>query len=134
MSDANPYFAEIQAVNAEVQAWYNGTAPAGALDHLMAHFAAQFSMILPDGGTLDWPMLREIFSQYGGARPDFKIQITDSTILTQYPGGAVVTYIERQSDGEHNRNVRRSTAVLELDAHGTVRWRHLQETFCSDPK
>ena len=35
----------------------------------------------------------------------------------------------RQSDGEHSRNLRRSTAVLEIDAHGRVQWRHLQETW-----
>ncbi|MGF6243024.1 MULTISPECIES: DUF4440 domain-containing protein [Paraburkholderia] len=132
MSDANPYFEEIQAVNAEVEAWYSGAAQAGALDRLMAHFAPHFSMILPNGGTLDWPTLREIFAQHGGQRPDFAIQITDSTIVTQYPGGAVVTYHERQSDGEARRNLRRSTAVLEMDAHGKVQWRHLQETFCTE--
>ena len=132
MSDANLYFEEIQAVNAEVEAWYSGAAQAGALDHLMAHFSPQFSMILPNGGTLDWPTLRAIFALHGGQRPSFKIQITDSTIVTQYPGGAVVRYIERQSDGEHGCNVRRSTAVLEMDAHGKVQWRHLQETFCSE--
>jgi hypothetical protein len=132
MSDANLYFDEIQAVNAEVEAWYSGAAQAGALDQLMAHFSPQFSMILPNGGTLDWPRLREIFAQHGGQRPSFKIQITDSTIVTQYPGGAVVTYNERQSDGEHSLNLRRSTAVLEIDAHGKVQWRHLQETFCTE--
>ncbi|SDG79119.1 hypothetical protein SAMN05216466_105193 [Paraburkholderia phenazinium] len=132
MSEANPYFDEIQTVNAEVQAWYTGAPQAGALDRLMAHFSAQFSMILPNGATLDWPALREIFAQHGGQRPNFEIQITDSAIIVQYPGGAVVRYNERQSDGEHSRNLRRSTAVLEMDAHGTVRWLHLQETFCAE--
>ena len=132
MSDANLYFDEIQAVNAEVEAWYSGEAQAGALDQLMAHFSPQFSMILPNGGTLDWPTLRETFAQHGGQRPSFKIRITDSTIITQYPGAAVVTYNERQSDGEHSLNLRRSTAVLEIDAHGKVQWRHLQETFCAE--
>jgi hypothetical protein len=131
MSDANPYFDEIQAVNAAVQAWYADAAQAGALDRLMAHFSAQFSMVLPNGATLDWPALREIFAQYGGQRPNFEIEITDSTFIAQYPGGAVVRYNERQSDGGE-RNLRRSTAVLEMDAHGTVRWLHLQETFCAE--
>jgi hypothetical protein len=117
MSDSNPFFDEIQAVNAEVQAWYAGTAGPGALDHLMAHFSPQFSMILPNGATLDWPTL---------------LEITGGAFIARYPSGAVVTYIERQSDGEHNRNVRRSTAVLEIDAHGNVQWRHLQETFCAE--
>ncbi|MEW6342355.1 MAG: DUF4440 domain-containing protein [Paraburkholderia sp.] len=131
MSDANPYFDEIQAVNAAVQAWYAGAAQAGALDRLMAHFSTQFSMILPNGATLDWPALREIFAQYGGKRPNFEIEITGCTIIAQYPGGAVVRYNERQSDGGE-RNLRRSTAVLEMDAHATVRWLHLQETFCAE--
>lgn len=132
MSDASAYFDAIQAVNAEVQAWYAGTAQAGALDRLMAHFSAQFSMVLPSGATLDWPALREIFAQQGGQRPEFEIRITDSEIIAHYPGGAVVRYNERQSDGARNRNLRRSTAVLEIDAHGTVRWLHLQETFYTE--
>jgi hypothetical protein len=132
MSDANPYFEDIQAVNAEVEAWYTGASQAGALDQLMAHFSPQFCMILPDGGTLDWPMLREIFARHGGQRPNFKIRITDTTIIARYAGGAVVTYKESQWDGGHAANVRRSTAVLEIDAHGRVQWRHLQETFCTE--
>ena len=132
MSDSNPFFDEIQAVNAEVQAWYGGTTESAALDRLMAHFSPQFSMILPNGATLDRPMLREIFAQHGGQRPNFAIEITGSAFIAQYPSGAVVTYIERQSDGEQNRNLRRSTAVLEIDAHGRVQWRHLQETFCAE--
>jgi hypothetical protein len=132
MSNAQLYFAEIQAVNAAVQAWYNGTAQADALDHLMAHFSPQFTMILPNGGTLDWPALHAIFAQHGGQRPDFRIEITDNTIVTEYSGGAVVTYNERQSDGAQSGNLRRSTAVLAIDAHGKVQWRHLQETFCAE--
>ena len=60
MSDSNPFFEDIQAVNAEVQAWYAGTTEPAALDRLMAHFSPQFSMILPNGATLDRPMLREM--------------------------------------------------------------------------
>ena len=131
MSDPNPFLDEIQAVNAEVQAWYAGTAESGALDRLMAHFSPQFSMILPNGATLDWPRLREIFAQHGGQRPNFAIEITGIAFIAQYPSGAVVTYIETQSEGEQNRNLRRSTAVLEIAAHGKVQWRHLQETFCA---
>jgi len=136
MSDASPYFDELNAIHVEIQAWYRGTAEAradsDALDRLMARFSPQFSMILPTGATLDWSTLREIFAKHGGQRPDFGIAIADMAIVAQHPSGAVVTYSERQTDGGLNLNLRRSTAVLEIDAHGTVLWRHLQETFCVD--
>lgn len=132
MQKVNPYFAELAAVNADVQAWYNSAADAGVLEHLMARFSPQFSMILPNGETLHHATLHEIFAKNGGQYPGFEISITDMTMVAQYPSGAVVTYNERQSDGQGKRTLRRSTAVLELNAQGKVRWRHLQETFCAD--
>jgi hypothetical protein len=44
----------------------------------------------------------------------------------------VVKYREYQRDGAGNANVRRSTAVLDLDEHGKVTWRHLHETYCTE--
>jgi hypothetical protein len=126
----NPYFAELRAVNAEVQAWYNSAADAAVLESLMARFSPEFSMILPNGGTLNRASLHEIFAKNGGQYPGFEIAITDTVMVAQYPRGAVVSYNEHQSDGQGKRTLRRSTAVLECDAQGKVRWRHLQETFC----
>ena len=132
MQQVNPYFAELDDVNAHVQAWYNSAADAGVLERLMARFSPQFSMILPNGGTLNHATLHEIFAKNGGQYPGFEIAITDMAMVAQYPFGAVVTYNERQSDGQGKRTLRRSTAVLELDTQGKVMWRHLQETFCAD--
>jgi hypothetical protein len=132
MSDANPYFDALKAINLEVQAWYTGVAEANALDRLMARFSPQFSMVLPTGGTLDFATLRDIFAQHGGHRPGFAIEITSQVVVADYPCGAVVTYCERQSDGDVTLNLRRSTVVFERDAHGNVLCRHLQETFYAD--
>jgi hypothetical protein len=131
MPQVNPYFAELDDVNADVQAWYNSAADVGVLERLMARFSPQFSMILPNGGTLNHTTLREIFAKNGGQYPGFEIAITDMAMVAQYPCGAVVSYNEHQSDGQGKRTLRRSTAVLELDAQGKVMWRHLQETFCA---
>ena len=62
MQEANPYFAELDDINALVQAWYNSAADAGVLERLMARFSVEFSMVLPNGGTLNYPALREIFA------------------------------------------------------------------------
>ncbi|MGA7780654.1 MAG: hypothetical protein WCA85_23540 [Paraburkholderia sp.] len=132
MQEANPYFAELDDINALVQAWYNSAADAGVLERLMARFSVEFSMILPNGGTLNYPALREIFAKNGGQYPGFEIATTDMVIVARYPAGAVVTYNEHQSDGQGKRTVRRSTAVLEIDEQGKVMWRHLQETICAD--
>jgi hypothetical protein len=126
----NPYFAELGDINAEVQAWYNSAADAAVLERLMARFSPQFSMVLPNGGTLNRATLHEIFAKNGGQYPGFEIAITDMMMIAQYPSGAVVAYNEHQSDGQGKRTLRRSTAVLERDAQGKVMWRHLQETFC----
>jgi hypothetical protein len=132
MQEVNPYFAEIDDVNALVQAWYNSAADAAVLERLMGRFSADFSMILPNGGTLNYATLHEIFARNGGQYPGFEIAIIDKAVLASYPTGAVVTYTEHQSDGHGKRTLRRSTAVLELDAQGKVMWRHLQETFCAE--
>jgi hypothetical protein len=132
MQEVNRYFAEIEDVIALVQAWYNSAADMGVLERLTGRFSADFSMILPNGGTLNHATLHEIFAKNGGQYPGFEIVITDKAVLASYPSGAVVTYNEHQSDGHGKRTLRRSTAVLELDAQGTVMWRHLQETFCAE--
>jgi len=132
MQEVNPYFAELDAVNTLLRVWYNSAADRGVLECLMARFSPHFSMILPNGRTSDRAILHEIFARNGGQYPGFDIAITDMAIVTHYPAGAVVTYNEHQADGKGKCTLRRSTAVLEIDAQGKVLWRHLQETFCTD--
>jgi hypothetical protein len=132
MNSSNPYFEELENIHVEIQALFDGSADAGALDRIMNRFAPSFSLVMPSGAVLDCASLRDTFAKLNGARPGSKIQIKDMALIAEYPSGAVVKYREYQRDNAGNANVRRSTAVMELDAHGKVVWRHLHETFCTE--
>jgi hypothetical protein len=132
MNNSNPYFKELGDVHVEIQALFDGSADHGALDRIMARFAPQFTVVMPSGNALDHAGLREVFAKLNGARPGSQITIRDMEMVCEYPSGAVVKFREYQRDNAGNANVRRSTAVMELDAHGKVTWRHLQETFCTE--
>jgi hypothetical protein len=131
MTNNNPYFKELGDIHAEIQALFDGSADHGVLDRIMARFAPQFTLVMTSGIALDHAGVREIFAKLNGARPGSQISIRDMEIVSEYPSGAVVKYREFQRDNTGNANVRRSTAVMDLDTHGKVTWRHLQETFCT---
>ncbi|AXE91323.1 DUF4440 domain-containing protein [Paraburkholderia sp. 22099] len=132
MNNSNPYFKELDDIHVEIEALFDGSADDGALERIMARFAEPFTLIMPSGLVLDHAALRETFAKLRGARPGSRISIRDREIVADYPSGAVVKYREYQRDNAGNANVRRSTAVMNLDAHGRVTWRHLQETFCTE--
>jgi hypothetical protein len=132
MNNNNPYFKELDDIHVEIQALFDGSADDGALQRIVARFAPQFSLVMPSGAALDRAGVHEIFAKLRGARPGSQITIRDKEIVAEYPTGAVVTYREYQRDNAGNANVRRSTAVMDLDAQGKVTWRHLQETFCAE--
>lgn len=127
----NPYFEELDNIHVEIQALFDGSADADALERIMARFAPQFTLVMTSGTALDHAGVREIFAKLRGARPGSQIKIRDMEIVAAYPSGAVVKYREYQRDNAGNANVRRSTAVMDIDAHGKVTWRHLQETSCT---
>jgi hypothetical protein len=131
MTNNNPYFKELGDIHAEIQALFDGSADHGVLDRIMARFAPQFTLVMTSGIALDHAGVREIFAKLNGARPGSQISIRDMEIVSEYPSGAVVKYREFQRDNTGNANVRRSTAVMDLDAYGKVTWRHLQETVCT---
>ena len=132
MNNSNPYFEELENIHVEIQTLFDGSADAGALDRIMNRFAPSFALVMPSGAVLDRASLRDTFAKLNGARPGSKIQIREMALIAEYPSGAVVKYREYQRDNAGNANVRRSTAVMELDAHGKVAWRHLHETFCTE--
>ncbi|MET3230563.1 UNVERIFIED_ORG: hypothetical protein ABIC54_002757 [Burkholderia sp. 1263] len=132
MNNSNPYFKELDDIHVEIEALFDGSADDGALERIMTRFAEPFTLIMPSGLVLDHAALRETFAKLRGARPGSRISIRDREIVADYPSGAVVKYREYQRDNAGNANVRRSTAVMNLDAHGRVTWRHLQETFCTE--
>jgi hypothetical protein len=132
MNNNNPYFKELVDIHVDIQAWFDGSVDDGALQRIVARFAPQFSLVMPSGAALDRNGLSEVFGKLHGARPGSQITIRDMAMVAEYASGAVVTYREYQRDNTGNANVRRSTAVMELDAHGKVTWLHLQETLCAE--
>ena len=91
-------------------------------------------MISPSGATLDINGLELLFERLRGQRPGLKIFLSEFTGITQYAGGAVVSYREVQEQPHAERTDRRATVVFETDASGKVLWRHVHETFCVSSK
>nr|WKF58324.1 hypothetical protein HUO10_002822 [Paraburkholderia busanensis] len=131
-NNSNPYFQELDDIHVEIAALFDGSADEGALQRIMARFTPQFTLVMTSGNALDYAGTQAIFSTLRGARPGLQITIRDMEMVAEYATGAVVKYREYQRDGAGNANVRRSTAVMEIDAQGKVMWRHLQETFCQE--
>ncbi|WP_144144478.1 hypothetical protein [Paraburkholderia sp. BCC1884] len=132
MNNSNPYFKELDDIHVEIQALFDGSADEGAVQRIMARFAPQFTLVMPSGNLLDHAALGETFTRLRGARPGSQINIREMEIVAEHASGAVVKYREYQRDDTGNANVRRSTAVMDLNAQGKVSWRHLQETFCTE--
>ncbi|MBJ9621139.1 nuclear transport factor 2 family protein [Burkholderia multivorans] len=132
MSDSRLYLDVLDASIVAIERWLSGvdTAPA-ALDALLAHFSADFTMIMTDGRAVDRDGLRALFATLGGAKPGLRITLSDIRVLAADASHAVVAYVEAQHAASGELPARRSTAVFARDAAGAVRWTHLQETFCA---
>ena len=126
----NDYFAEVSHTLADIEQWFAGTDDRNVLKRLLARFSPAFSMIAPNGDSLDVAGLQALFEKLGGARPGLRIELSEWHNIDQHAGGASVSYRELQSDASGVLNDRRATAVLERQASGALLWRHLHETFC----
>lgn len=126
----NDYFAEVTDTLANIEQWFAGTEDKTVLTRLLARFSPQFSMIAPNGATLDFAGLNALFETLGGARPGLCIELSEWHNIDQHAGGASVSYRELQSDASGVLNDRRATAVFERQPSGALLWRHLHETFC----
>jgi len=128
MNQSHPFFQEILATCADIEAWFSGRAAPAALADLMARFSPQFSMVTMEGARIDLAVLETMFAQNHGKRAGLRIDVDELEDIQACGDGAVVTYRERQSDGAGRDNARRATAVFERDASGNIVWRHLHET------
>lgn len=131
MTDNKPYFDEVISAHIAIQQWFSGPADAAVLEELMARFSPRFTMVVPSGAQLDRDAVRRLFAKAGGGKPGLEIVVDQLTLLDQHAGGATVAYREAQYLGGQPSNLRLATVVFERDAAGALRWRHLQETFCS---
>lgn len=130
MNDYRDYFAEVTQTLVDIEQWFAGTPDRGVLNRLLARFSPQFSMIAPNGNSLDFAALQQLFETLGGARAGMRIELSEMHGLDQHAHGATLSYRELQSDASGVLNDRRATAVIEKLPSGQLRWRHLHETFC----
>lgn len=117
---------EIHHLHDKLQAWFRADMGADALDDLMAHFCADFSMVGIAGRRLDRPAVQALFAGGHGARPGLQISI-DATQVVDAPSPlAVLRYREGHAVGEGETAWRESLAVLRQEG-GRWRWLALHE-------
>ena len=106
----------------------------GVFSRVESAFHRDFSMVLPDGSTIDRETtLAQIRSAHGSADLDQPSRIEIVDVETHFVGAdvALVSYEERQFAGGALQNRRASTAcfVTAADAPNGVRWLRLHETL-----
>lgn len=129
MTDYTEYFDEVIQAHVAIEQWLAEERDAGELDHLLARFSPQFSMVSPLGRVLDFDALNELFLMAGGRKLGFRIELSELRGIALHDAGATVSYREQQTDATGLHSDRRSTVVFEK-VDGKILWRHLHETFC----
>ncbi len=120
--------AAIDALHRVLQNWFNAQGPDDPAI-VLAHFDPAFTMMTPAGGQVAFAAFAAGLPTMRGSRPGLVMVISDVAVRYADDRAALVTYQERQSQGEAVTD-RVSTALL-LNAHpsGVPQWRHLQETW-----
>lgn len=132
MSDTQVFLDALHGGIVDIERWLSGAdATPAARDALIAQFAPNFSMVLTDGRALDLAGWRALLERLSGAKPGLHITLSDVHVLAADDTHATIAYREAQRAATGELPARRATAVFERDAAGTVRWLHLQETFCT---
>lgn len=117
---------EIHQLHDTLQAWFRAEVGAEALDDLMAHFCADFSMVGIAGRRLDRQAVQALFVGGHGARPGLRIAI-DAVHAIEAPSPlAVLRYREGHAVGDGAVAWRESLAVLRQE-QGRWRWLALHE-------
>jgi hypothetical protein len=117
---------EIHHLHDKLQAWFRADMGADALDDLMAHFCADFSMVGIAGRRLDRQAVQALFVGGHGARPGLLISIEAVQTVEAPSPLAVLRYREGHSVGEGTVAWRESLAVLRQE-EGRWRWLALHE-------
>ena len=117
---------EVHHLHDKLQAWFRADAGTDALEDLMAHFCADFSMVGIAGRRLDRNAVQALFAGGHGARPGLQISI-DAVQAVDAPSPlAVLRYREGHSIDGSKPVWRESLAVLRQEA-GRWRWLALHE-------
>ncbi|MBA0280347.1 DUF4440 domain-containing protein [Stenotrophomonas maltophilia] len=117
---------EIHHLHDKLQAWFRADLSADALDDLMRHFCADFSMVGIAGRRLDRIAVQALFAGGHGARPGLQISVEAVQAVEAPPPLAVLRYREGHSVGEGTVAWRESLAVLRQE-EGRWRWLALHE-------
>ncbi len=126
----NRYFQEVIDAHELISHWLGDeTAATEVCETLLARFSPAYSMVTPGGVVLDFMALASFFKTQRGAKKGLHIDIENMQLVAESADGATVTYQERQQLPGQNATLRFSTVVFESEQDGTVRWRHLHETF-----
>jgi hypothetical protein len=121
----NPYVNEVKTAHIAIENWLGKGE--GDVQALLAGFAADFSMVTPAGGELDFATLGSFFLGQKAARPGLKIELSDIEIVAEWPAGAVVSYREKQTLPGQPSTLRHSTVVFSRQADRPL-WLRLHET------
>lgn len=117
---------EIHHLHDKLQAWFRADMRADALEDLMEHFCADFSMVGIAGRRLDRNAVQALFAGGHGARPGLQISI-DAVQAVEAPSPlAVLRYREGHSLDSGQLTWRESLAVLRRE-QGRWRWLALHE-------
>jgi hypothetical protein len=117
---------EIHLLHDKLQAWFRAEIAADALDDLMAHFCADFSMVGIAGRRLDRSAVQALFAGGHGARTGLQIAIEAVQAVDAPSPLAVLRYREGHAVGEGETTWRESLAVLRQE-DGRWRWLALHE-------
>lgn len=117
---------EIHHLHDKLQAWFRADADADALDDLMMHFCADFSMVGISGRRLDRDAVQALFAGGRGARPGLQIAIEAVQAVDVPLPLAVLRYREGHSIDGGTLAWRESLAVLRQE-EGHWRWLALHE-------
>ena len=94
-----------------------------------AAFAADFTMVTPDGRSLDRDAIL-IGLKATRAASDFRIAIQNLRVLRDDGDSALLQYVEQQyRDGRTTRRLSAALFTAETKAPCGVVWRYLQETW-----
>lgn len=117
---------EIHHLHDKLQAWFRADVGADALDDLMTHFCADFSMVGISGRRLDRDAVQALFASAHGARPGLQIAIEAVQTVSAPLPLAVLRYREGHSTDGGTPAWRESLAVLRQE-QGRWCWLALHE-------